>query len=247
MQASRLAAALEQKKIVDCPPAALSEALFYAMAKVGLRAGNMPENDEWLLLLAHATNLYGHKTPEEIKLAFDLAIDDKLDLELAEVQCYENFSCMYFSKIMNAYRKWAREENKNLPPKPKLMIEHKEDMSDVAMTDWLASLMKNVAAKPDYPVEFIPVTLYDWLDKNGYVQKTTPQQREYMAKAIILRAKVLVSNARENPNEQNIKRRDHFLSLQANGRYWGEDLEDVKSLAKRLLLFDLIKNEEIAI
>lgn len=237
--------AISATPIWKCTEQELSQLLSYIIVLIGLRAENMPDELSKGILKEFIRKKYPNNTTEEVKLAFEMAITARFDVDPC---CYEDFSCIYFAKIMEAYRGWAKLEHKFVhQPTPKMMIEHKEDLSDVAMTDWLASLMKDVAAKPDYPVEFMPVTLYDWLDKNGYVQKTTPQKREYMDKAIILRAKVLVANARENPNAQNVKRRDHFLSLQANGRFWGEDLEDVKSLAKRILLLDMIKNEEIAI
>ena len=91
------------------------------MLKVGVRGANLPGREETAILLEHIVKNYGNHTPDEIKLAFDLAITGKLE---CEATCYENFSCLYFSKIMNAYREWAREEFKTLPPP---VIEKKPD------------------------------------------------------------------------------------------------------------------------
>lgn len=38
-----------------------------------------------------------------------MAIDGKLSVD---AKCYENFSCAYFSEIMNAYRLWSSQEIK---------------------------------------------------------------------------------------------------------------------------------------
>lgn len=82
------------------------------MILVGLRAQNYPDDIEKQILLNFITENYGGHTPAEIKLAFEMAITRKLDVE---VNCYENFSVTYFVSIMEAYRAWAREQIKALP------------------------------------------------------------------------------------------------------------------------------------
>lgn len=74
------------------------------MAKLGLRANNLPNDLEKLVLYEHIVQNFGGNRIDEIKLAFDMAISGKFDVE---VNCYENFSCYYFSTIINAYRRWA--------------------------------------------------------------------------------------------------------------------------------------------
>lgn len=90
------------------------------MVKIGLRGDNFPTGPEKVLLLNHIYQNYGNHTPEEIRLAFDLALSAKLGLDTSDVKCYENFSCAYFSNIMNAYRAWAsqvdRQKEKEAKP-----------------------------------------------------------------------------------------------------------------------------------
>ena len=128
----KFAVALQDKKVKDLPEIKLREALRYCIAKVGLRADNFPEGVEKSLLLDHIFTLYGNHTPAEIRLAFDMAIAGKLDLKPDEVKCYENFSCAYFSTIMNAYRSWAhqvweQEQKAKKPPE----IEDKPDLEQI--------------------------------------------------------------------------------------------------------------------
>lgn len=86
------------------------------MVKVGLRAANFPVQEEFDVLISHIyENFPGHTLPE-IRLAFEMAMADKLRLKDG-ANCFENFSCIYFSTIMNAYRKWSREVP---PPKEEL-------------------------------------------------------------------------------------------------------------------------------
>ncbi len=93
------------------------DVLRYVMVKIGLRAQNWPSPEETGLLIHHIMTNYGGHTAAEIQLAFDMAVTGKLE---CEVNCFENFSCLYFSGIMNAYRKWASqqaayEQNKHQP------------------------------------------------------------------------------------------------------------------------------------
>lgn len=122
--------AASKKKIKELPEIDLRNALKFAMLKVGLRGKNFPEGIEKSVLLTHIFEHYGNHTPDEIRLAFDMAVAGKLSLSLDEINCYENFSCLYFSKIMNAYRVWAQqvyEQHK----KPVLEIENKPDIEQI--------------------------------------------------------------------------------------------------------------------
>ena len=94
----------------------LSGILRLVMVKIGLRAQNWPTNEEKAVLIDHIlTNFGGHRI-DEVRLAFEMAICGKLEFKQGEsVNCYENFSCIYFSSVMNAYRRWASEAFKTLP------------------------------------------------------------------------------------------------------------------------------------
>jgi hypothetical protein len=82
------------------------------MVLVGLRGNNMPTEEEKFVLLNFIRSNFGNLTPEEIKLAFELAVSGKLGID---AKCYENFSCEYFGRIMNAYIEYARQETKSVP------------------------------------------------------------------------------------------------------------------------------------
>ena len=108
----------------------LKQALRYAMILVGVRGQNLPDEAEKAGLFNHIIQNYGGHTSEEIRLAFEMAVSGKLGLPLDEVKCYENFSCLYFSTIMNAYRAWAQQEFRyiekqlvELPPVDKVTID----------------------------------------------------------------------------------------------------------------------------
>jgi|SRR5665213_778156 len=110
-----LVIALKGNTIKNSPISSLNEVLRFVMVKVGIRAQNIPNKEETAVLIDHITTNYGNHTVKEIKLAFDMAIAGKLDIDRKEVVCYENFSCLYFSTTMNAYRDWAKEAVMNVP------------------------------------------------------------------------------------------------------------------------------------
>ena len=87
----------------------LKQVLRMAMLMVGLRGANMPTDEEKFVLLAFIKSNYGNQTPEEIAIAFEYAVAGKLN---TDCKCYENFSCEYFGRIMNAYIDYARQETK---------------------------------------------------------------------------------------------------------------------------------------
>jgi len=94
------------------------QALRYAMAKLGLRGQNMPTGVQKILLIQHVFDNFGENRVDEIRLAFDWGIEGRLD---EDINCFENFSCLYFTRIMRAYNRLAlavksKEEVKELPP-----------------------------------------------------------------------------------------------------------------------------------
>ena len=90
----------------------IKQALRYSMLLVGLRGNNLPTEEEKFVLTNFVKSNFGNNTCEEIKLAFEMAVAGKLNIDS---KCYENFSCEYFGRIMSAYLEYARQEIKNLP------------------------------------------------------------------------------------------------------------------------------------
>lgn len=109
--------AIQTQRIAQLDIEPLKQALRYAMVLVGIKAHNVPNDREKAVLLQFIQSNYGGHTPDEIRLAFDLAVSGQLDVD--DVKCYENFSPLYFASIMNAYRRWARHKHAELRPKPK--------------------------------------------------------------------------------------------------------------------------------
>lgn len=131
----KLAVALQSKLIQDASFDELKESLRLVMVKLGLRAQNWPNDLEKVVLFDHIRENFGGNRVEEIRLAFEMAIAYKLDLE--DVKCYENFSCAYFSLIMTSYQRWSSEAFNHVklvePPPQKIFSE--EEIENSARQD----------------------------------------------------------------------------------------------------------------
>lgn len=160
-----LGIAIQEDKIIhlkNLEP--LKEVLRLAMVMVGLRQQNFPEGVEKELLLRFIIENYGGHTPSEIKLAFTMAINGKLGLETKEVVCYENFSVLYFSSIMNAYRTWAKEAVFHIPKIP--LPELPAPVDEITDDEFIESVKISYKAAN---WKIIPVAAYNVLYKQGKI------------------------------------------------------------------------------
>jgi hypothetical protein len=87
----------------------LKQVLRYSMVLVGLRANNMPNDEEKFVLINFINNNFANVTIAQIKLAFDMAVSGKLGID---AKCYENFSCEFFGRIMSKYLEFSAEETR---------------------------------------------------------------------------------------------------------------------------------------
>lgn len=137
------------------------------MLKIGLRAHNLPNEEESVVLVEHIYTNFGGHTAEEIKLAFEMAMAGKLELKPDEINCYENFSCLYFSRIMNAYRGWSSQAFKQLKtePPPPIKIYSDQETEDLYRGDIEAfyQRLRNGRVPHALPDYFKPTLVKDGL------------------------------------------------------------------------------------
>lgn len=231
---SELAVALKGQAVRTATVEDIKQVLRYAMVKVGLRGANFPNEIEKSILIDHVIQFYGNHSVDEIRLAFDMAIAGRLDLETKDVTCYENFSCLYFSTIMNAYRKWAKEEYKHVKNEPP-MIEQKESLSDQAMTDWLEDTRKRKLT-----VELMPLMLYDFIDRKKMIVLSNDEKYEYLQRAASFRLSKLQKDHETNPTTASKKLFDEFLRMKTDGAIQGEEIDVIKNLAKKMVVYDYL-------
>lgn len=231
--------ALQDTKIKNGNLDDLKGALKNSMVKVGLRSQNWPQEEEKALLISHIIKEFGNHTVKEIVMAFELAIDGQLvfhegDKVHHDATCYENFSCMYFSKIMNAYRVWASNVYKqHRMDVDNLKVESTEDTGDVAMEAWLVDVKRNLTH-----LEFMPIMLYDWLDRKGRIAKTPREKNEFLEKAVAYRHGQLSKSFSEDPKRLDDLRA--FNAMKQTGHFEGIEVAKLKDLAKKMILKEYI-------
>jgi hypothetical protein len=222
--------ALEEPKIINSSLEDLKSVLRFVMLKVGLRQSNLPNEDEKGVLIDHIIRTYRGHTCQEIRLAFEMAIAGKLSeynskgqAVSVDANCYENFSCLYFSRIMNAYRSWAEETYKYIP-KP-VEIENKRELNDQDMESWVEETKEVVTDISK--VFLIPTDIYDWLVENKKIHLSKEEKLINIGHAIRLRQSQL-SN----------KELSEFLSMKEKGVFEGVESDNIKRIAKKISVFN---------
>lgn len=120
-----------------------------------------------------------------------------------------------------------------------LQIENKEDMSKEAMESWFDETVKKVKAGT-IKVDFIPLMLYEWMDANGNISATNAEKYGALERAANYRKCQLQEEYEKNPSQSNQWRLSNFVSQKLRGYFEGEEVDKVKSLAKKILLFEKI-------
>ena len=95
------------QRINECTDKQLAEELFKVYNIIGLRVQHYPDELQDRLLFKYLREFYGHRWKAEILKAFEYAILGKLDVQ--DVNCYDQFTVAYMTKIMEAYKKFTKD------------------------------------------------------------------------------------------------------------------------------------------
>ena len=202
------------------------------MLKVGLRANNLPNDIEKAVLIEHIINQYGRHTPAEIRLAFDMALSGKLDLEDKEVVCYENFSCLYFSKIMNAYRVWSKQTFNQL--KMDKQIEQPQEVIDTV------EMIERWRNDKDLKMLLIPLFFYDFLVDTDIIKITDKEKWEWWAKGKESIKAELLAAIPECKTTDALKEWKEFEASEQSKSWNDVMFGRIGNRAKRLIVFDYL-------
>lgn len=79
----------------------IRQALRYVFALVGLKAENFPSEIQKAVLIDFIQTDLKDFSPDEIKIAFRLAVNGQLNVEINH---FQNFSALYIANVFNAYK-----------------------------------------------------------------------------------------------------------------------------------------------
>lgn len=233
---------LQQRTLNKSTVDELKQVLKLVMIKVGIRANNLPNDIEKEVLIEHIITNYGNHTPMEIKLAFDMAISGKLDdldkkgniIDL-DINCYENFTCLYFSKIMSSYRRWARQTHNQLKKDYPKMIAEQTKLSDEEIADWICDWENMV----DINIDLIPLMFYDFLINKGIVKISKEEKWKYLEKAT---TKIKVQLQEEIPICKTINAINAFTEFERMEKegFHGDFKTRIVNYSKRLIIYNYL-------
>ena len=226
--------ALKDVRIADSTEERLKEPLKYAMMKLGIRAANIPKSLEKDVLTSHIRQYYGGHTVSEIRLAFDMALTGKLDLGDNDVNCFENFSCAYFSTIMNAYRKWSKEQVKEIQQVRPQQLSN----SYITSQEEKEQEIKELEQKETLVLELIPLYLYEYMIELKTIEPTNEEKFDYLEKAAKYRLQDLEQKGKDLLNKDAITDYNQYKKQYEAGELSGHWVNNVKNLAKKMIVYD---------
>lgn len=214
---------LMQKRISDASDIEIAQKLSIIYYLIGLRPNHFPTPEEDAFLYGYIRKKYSHKTLEELVLAFELAIDNKLDLE--DVKVYDQFTPEYLTRIMNAYKSWLNQLHKN--KKPEKMENEKVTITDEyklnEIDEWLN--------KKDINLWLIPVYLYYYLKDLNFINLTNAEKKLIFKKAKELYFNKIQKEAIESGNIRSLK-----TSLEVDE----SNIERIRNLARKIVVYDFL-------
>ena len=121
-----------------------------------------------------------------------------------------------------------------------------EEMADRAMNDWYQDLIRKISTM-DYPLDFIPLPVYAWLDKKQAITATDAEKRAYVEKAVDYRLGQLREAVQNKPtpaNENLLTAFKKMINPETGEKkiIKGAEGNRVRNIAKKMLLMDMIKN-----
>lgn len=156
----------------------------------------------------------------------------------------KNLNLSLIDEVMVPYLS-KRRELSNIEEQKKIknmLPPQKEDLSEKAMSDWWKDIERKVRTE-NYKVEFVPIALYDWMDKQGGIKETVKQKHEYVDKAAKYRLDYLTNQYAANSCEENDKLLTSFSKMYKEKTIEGKEVEIVKGIAKRMVVYNMMKSE----
>ena len=238
----KLSEALKSEKIANVHTDDINATLRGVMMMIGLRTSNLPSKDETAILFTHILRNYASHTLQEITLAFEMALSGMLGLDEKEINCYENFSCLYFSKIMTAYRSWASNKHKTIKSTDSIaQLEYPEETQEEK-----ESYLKEWEAREDFNINNVPPFLSENLIEFGRINPTNEEKWQYFYKAADVRKSDLFRDSEDAMmrNALNVKyvaaEYQAFLSMYLDQKYSDIENNRIRIIAKKLMIVDYL-------
>jgi hypothetical protein len=166
---NRVLLANKTKKIETESDGEIKKTLLWIFAYIGLK--EMPDNTQALILVNYIKNNLYKFTLSEMRFAFELAIQNILDIGLEKIEHYQGFSPMYLERIMQSYKRYSfdelrKNEANQLPEKTEPTLEEQDVIMRKGIKDFFEKYKQSKNTELDNC--FID-TKFRWLWKKKYI------------------------------------------------------------------------------
>lgn len=232
---NRAEGALKDKMIQDCTEQEIKDKLTLIYSMVGLRVQHYPSGQEKQDLHDYLQMKYGKKTLSELVLAFDLAINNELDLKADDVKVYDQFTIAYLASVMSSYKIWLYNIHKNKKPVKDFnqMVEDKKILSDEEKAEWMMDWKQNV---DNINFELIPLQFYDFMEQGDLLKLTSKQKWEYTTKSTTQIKTQLFNDIGICKTNDAYIAFNKFENMEKDG-FTGEIKGRILNRAKRLIIY----------
>lgn len=224
----------------------IKQSLRYIFALIGLRAENLPSELQKAVLLEFVQTELKHYTPEELKLAFRMAVAGELDIDVTH---YQNFNALYLSAVLNAYQQkrgqtlieYQRQQKQLEPKKEPTEQELKDSFWQYVNTCLVEPFESYAKGGPQVPILFVEHMFEVLTVQLGVLSLTTGQKT-----AIFERAKVYTKHeveAQSKTSLQKFRELKTMRQLLEQNQEANPEFEDrVKRNAKKMAIEEFFTN-----
>lgn len=187
--------------------------------------------------------VYGSCNPDEIDYAFRTFGTGVKDWG-------KQMNLSLIAEVMSEYltrRIDVSKHEESIATREKAMkpVDRQEDLSDVAMEQWLEDIEKRVKAK-EIQIDFMPMMIFEWLKSKGILSDEDDKLGPHIEKATMLRRKALIRRFKENNNDKLAKKElSDFLDMIKQGYFTGSEITTITNLAKRIVLYEHITGQHM--
>ena len=200
---------------------------------IGLRPQHFPSPEEDIFIFNYLRANFGHKTLDELYLAFDLAIKGKLDIESKP---YDQFSILYLVSIMNAFRIYSNHLMKEMPQKPMETLPPPTETEQEMIND----VMEYV--KNDFynfrNLLMIPLYLFTICEKLSFINQTEKQKIKMYGKAVQYRKNMLKNETIVNISHN--REYQKFIKDLENNTLSSFEIQFISDIYKRMSILEYL-------
>lgn len=168
--------------IKDCPTKELNTVLTYLYTLCGFE--KLPDEKQDMVLIGFIREHFSDITLTDIKTAFELGISGETGVNMKH---YHNFNSIYFSDVINAYKRYKRSR-KELAPKliesPEMTPKQERDTTTSWLNNHVFPRIEKFFKTGVYDLPDYANTLYNYLDKRKIIPFSTERKSQIKEKAV---------------------------------------------------------------